>query len=180
MVGMARSTNTRKIRKTEQSEVAAAAPPDALAVASPDKLPDVVALLGEGFAHEDIGKIDAAALQSMLRKHLDPKDDGAASKKPSNTKPVTSIPAPSRWMSQLIKSLIGVALVVTVGWMPAQRLVSGIERRSRDECAPRDNTRANRGHCRPERIEPSSGKPDIFRELARGNLQSARRPLQAG
>ena len=73
---------------------------------------------------------DAAALQSLLgRQFGDGENADAANPAKTAVKPVTIASAPSHLKSRLIKSLAGLALVATVGWMPAQRLfeVSSVE-----------------------------------------------------
>lgn len=66
----------------------------------------------------------AVELQSLLGKHFrDNSGDDAMVAVPA------ARPAASNWTSRLVKSAVGLALVVAAGWMPAQRLfqISSVE-----------------------------------------------------
>ena len=67
----------------------------------------------------------AVELQSLLGKHFrDSSEDDAAAAAPAAARP-----AAPNWTSRLVKSAVGLALVVAAGWMPAQRLfqISSVE-----------------------------------------------------
>ncbi|MEP6564904.1 MAG: HlyD family efflux transporter periplasmic adaptor subunit [Mesorhizobium sp.] len=73
---------------------------------------------------------DAAALQSLLdRQFSDGENIDAPAAAKTAVKPLAISPSPSHLKSRLLKSLAGLALVATVGWMPTERLfqVSSVE-----------------------------------------------------
>lgn len=65
----------------------------------------------------------AVELQSLLGKHFRDNGDDAVAV------PAAALPPASNWTSRLVKSAVGLALVVAAGWMPAQRLfqISSVE-----------------------------------------------------
>lgn len=69
----------------------------------------------------------AAGLHALLRENFEPDAADEAVASPAQQEPATRKPSP--WKRRALKSLIGVALLVTVGWIPAQRLfqVSSVE-----------------------------------------------------
>lgn len=68
-------------------------------------------------------KQGATGLQSLLKEHFEPEDDDAIAGPSEAASPASAGGARSPWKGRVVKSVLGVALVVTVGWMPAQRLL---------------------------------------------------------
>lgn len=91
--------------------------------ASRTALSDVSALADKSFTRDDSGAGDASALQSMLRDHLEARDASYGSATTSAPEPAAGSSSRMRWVPRLTKSIIGLALLVVVGWMPAQRLI---------------------------------------------------------
>jgi multidrug resistance efflux pump len=77
----------------------------------------------------DSDRVDALDLQEMLRQHVEPGADKAKYTAPKLAKPAVPQSEPTRWKSRLMKSVLGLVLLVIAGWMPAQRLlqVSSVE-----------------------------------------------------
>lgn len=69
----------------------------------------------------DAENADAAALQALLREHIEPGASEAEAAPETSPQPEAR-PGRSRLRSRLTKSLLGLALVAIAGWMPAQRL----------------------------------------------------------
>ncbi len=84
---------------------------------------------GESFSRDSAGASDASALQSMLRDHLEARTETPASGTMSDPEQAPGASARTRWMPRLTKSIVGLALLAVVGWMPAKRLaqVSSVE-----------------------------------------------------
>lgn len=74
----------------------------------------------------DAENADAAALQALLREHIEPgasEAEATSEAKPQAHPQAETKPARSRLRSRLTKSLLGLALIAIAGWMPAQRLL---------------------------------------------------------
>lgn len=69
---------------------------------------------------------DAAALQALLREHIEPgltEAETVQEERPQAASQPETKPVRARFRSRLTKSLLGLALVAVAGWMPAQRLL---------------------------------------------------------